>query len=58
MTDAELEAYVKELRQMAESPQTLKKMAAQGTTKLTTNTKKARKSGASAQMLAQLLAGL
>lgn len=43
---------------MAESPQTLKKMAAQGTTKLTTNTKKPRKSSANAQMLADLLKGL
>lgn len=59
MTTEELEAYVKELRQMAESPQTLKKLAAQGVTKLTTNTKKPRKANAGAQqMLAKLLEGL
>lgn len=59
MTDAELEAYVKDLRAMAESPQTLKKLASQGTTKLCTNTKKPRKASSNQQqMLAKLLEGL
>lgn len=58
MNDQELEAYVKELRSMVESPQTLKKLAGQGT-KLCTNTKKPRKTNSSQQqMLAKLLEGL